>query len=29
MTRPYALIDFLRINFGWTLEEWAEGEIQF
>ena len=29
MDRPHALIDFLRINFGWPLEEWEPGEIRF
>lgn len=29
MTRPHALIDFLRLNFGWDLDEWAEGEHRF
>ena len=29
MTRPYALIDFLRREFGWDVVEWADGEIQF
>jgi hypothetical protein len=27
--RPYALIDWLRVNFGWTLDDWGEDEIQF
>jgi hypothetical protein len=27
--RPHALIAFLRREFGWPLEEWAEGEIPF
>jgi hypothetical protein len=29
MTRPHALIDFLRLNFGWDLDDWQPGEIQF
>jgi len=29
MTRPHALIDFLRTNFGWTLDEWLPGELEF
>lgn len=27
--RPHALIDFLWLNFGWRLEDWADGEIPF
>jgi hypothetical protein len=29
MHRPYALIDWLRVNFGRTLDDWGEDEIQF
>jgi hypothetical protein len=29
MTRPHALIDFLRREFGWDLDDWQPGELEF